>query len=246
MKYVLVLLLTIAQLFFFAQIENKEVKEGKKGQKKHRISIGMYHTKAIGKFSSIEKDNYSAGFAEVGTATSIKYQILLTNNSNLVFSFTGSEYSYNEPGFIEYIEFDSFWINRNAYAENYRVSLFTFGYKFSGGSQIIKGFVNPFFGYSRMIAGRIEVSANTRNGDGLLMVQTESSPASGLCYGINGGLEFYISEWINLNLEMGVVGSSFDIEAEFTSTSTRTIMLFPDYRLPFSAINIGASFGVTF
>ena len=63
---------------------------------------------------------------------------------------------------------------------------------------------------------------------------------------MNGGLEFYISEWINLNLEMGAVGSAFDIEAEFTSTSTRTIMLFPDYRLSFSAINIGASFGVTF
>ena len=129
----------------------------------------MYHTKAIGNFSSIEKDNYSVGFAEVGTATSIKYQILLTKNGNLVFSFTEAEYSYNEPGFVEYIEFDRYWINKNAYAENYRVSLFTFGYKFSGGSQIIKGFVNPFFGYSRMIAGRIEVSANTRNGDSVLM-----------------------------------------------------------------------------
>jgi len=62
---------------------------------------------------------------------------------------------------------------------------------------------------------------------------------------MNGGLEFYISEWINLNLEMGAVGSAFDIEAEFPSTPTKIIMLFPDHRLPFSAINIGPSFGVT-
>jgi hypothetical protein len=39
MKYVLVLLLTIAQLFVFAQIESKKVKEGKKDQKKYRISF---------------------------------------------------------------------------------------------------------------------------------------------------------------------------------------------------------------
>jgi hypothetical protein len=63
---------------------------------------------------------------------------------------------------------------------------------------------------------------------------------------MNRGLEFYISEWINLNLEMGAVGSAFDIESEFPSTSTRIVMLFPDYRLPFSAINIGPFFGVTF
>ena len=106
--------------------------------------------------------------------------------------------------------------------------------------------MNPFLRYSRMIAGRIEVSANTRNGDSLLMVQTESSPASGLCYGINGGLEFYISERINLNFDIMIVGSAFDIEAEFILTSTRTIMLFPNYRLPFSPINIGSSSGVTF
>lgn len=145
MKYVLVLLLITAHLFVVAQSETR---------KKQRISIGRFHTVAIGNFASIDEDNYKAGFAEVGKATSVSYQIILTKNSNLVFGFIRAEHEFNEIGFKESIDFHRSWINRNVFADNYRLSFFTFGYKFSGGSQVVKGFVNPFLGYSRKLASK--------------------------------------------------------------------------------------------
>jgi len=77
------------------------------------------------------------------------------------------------------------------------------------------------------------------------IVQEADRSVESFVYGVNGGLEVWLSDKITLCLNIGVIASEFEIDSrimeKFNGTTAYSESI--SYNQPFSAINIGASIG---
>ena len=216
---------------------------------KNRIYIGYAASIPGGDFAATSSNEEGSGFAKTGRHINLGYHYHVSDYHFVTFEYRVFGYSVDLEAFADKIELNNQPVSYEFEAAGYIVGALTLGYKYLYGEKV-KVFVNPFIGYGNMIAGERDFTIS-RSGRTTRTIQGENELSEAVLYGLNSGLEFRVTELININLVLGFAAAKFKIEAEveeidsFNGTESRTLTT-AKYDQPYSSTNIGIEVGFNF
>jgi hypothetical protein len=221
----------------------------------HRVGLGIGGASAMGRFAEKDLSDPEAGFANGGLTFQLKYEYVLNEKTHITFNWGGAAYVFDAQALAEelatgvpvgtYIEVES---------APYSVGNLSFGAKFftTTNSSTTRFYINPFIGLATMIAPEITLRAVSPNGASSIETHIEESePAGAFNFGAEAGIEFRLSELINLDLFLRLEGAKFEIDANYSELqndngNTMRSSGKDTYDQPYSAASYGINLGFNF
>ncbi|MEQ8623588.1 MAG: hypothetical protein RJQ00_02660 [Vicingaceae bacterium] len=209
-----------------------------------RLYFGYAASVTLGDYAETDFSNIESGFAENGRRLRFGLHFNLKIKNFLTFEYN----SFSHP--IDAVSlFNGSGISSQQYnVDDYSIGIVAFGYKYvSFISKDVDFYINPFIGIGTMQVGRYSFTVPVQGGTATILQEAERSVES-FVYGFNGGVEFWLTDVLNLSLNLGLITSEFEINSKITEQINGVIVSTQvfSYNQPFSALNAGVSIGYNF
>lgn len=245
MKYLTIVLIT----FLSVGIAKSQVSDSVSYKTKHTISIGLGIALPNGDFSETgngEKD----GYAMTGLSLNLDYAYNFHPNIAATFIVRRYNYEYDTDELIKRIEGSTGLANMTA--DKYRINFVGVGIKYEYGNTI-KGYVNPFFGYSKMIYPKSKLIVSSEY-FGVLEAKQKEAADTQFMYGVNFGAKYRLSKLFSLalNFEYAAVKNyELKVDGETTTYQYQNDSYFYNKfeskrKLPFATFNATIQLGFNF
>ena len=216
----------------------------------HRIGIDFGVAIPSGFFAATDKDNIQAAYAKNGYDFNISYEYQF--HKYLSATIQGGATGF----FIDEDEMEDQIIRANgpqftkpeAKTTAHAIGSALVGIKGIYGTKVIKVYVNPVFGYSRMRSAELALSKTDINGSSSLLQEAYMSDMT-MIYGINYGAWVQLTDFIDLRVNVGHLSSEYDLEPEISTTDNagnKTDVVDTKFKQPFETVNITAGIGFNF